>query len=78
MTIPLFKKYPALEKALPWMSIGDYPTPVQKMENLGKAAGYPELWIKRDDKSSTVYGGNKVRKLEFVIADALRKKKKIW
>jgi len=76
MTLPLFQKYPALEKALPWMSIGDYPTPVQKMENLGKAAGYPQLWIKRDDQSSDIYGGNKVRKLEFAIADALRKKKK--
>ena len=76
MTIPLFQKYPALEKALPWMHIGDYPTPVQKMENLGKTVGYPELWIKRDDKSSGIYGGNKVRKLEFAIADMLRKKKK--
>ena len=76
MAIPLFQKYPALEKALPWMSIGDYPTPVQKMENLGKAVGYPGLWIKRDDKSSGIYGGNKVRKLEFAIADALRKKNK--
>ena len=76
MTIPLFRKYPALEKALPWMSIGNYPTPVHKMESLGKAAGYPELWVKRDDKSSSIYGGNKVRKLEFAIADAMRKKKK--
>ncbi|MCX5996253.1 MAG: pyridoxal-phosphate dependent enzyme [Chloroflexi bacterium] len=76
MTLPLFEKYPALEKALPWMSIGDYPTPVQKMENLGREIGYSNLWIKRDDKSSGIYGGNKVRKLEFAIADALRKKKK--
>jgi len=76
MILPLFEKYPTLAKHVPWIPIGDYPTPVQKMENLGKAAGYPELWIKRDDKSSAVYGGNKVRKLEFAIADALRKKKK--
>jgi len=76
MTIPLFETYPALEKSLPWISIGKYPTPVQKLENLGKAVNYSEIWIKRDDKSSDVYGGNKVRKLEFAIADALRKKKK--
>ncbi len=76
MTIPLFETYPALEKSLPWMSLANYPTPVQKLENLGKAVNYSEIWIKRDDKSSEFYGGNKVRKLEFAIADALRKKKK--
>jgi len=76
MTIPLFEAYPALEKRVPWISLGQYPTPVQKLNSLGTAIGYPELWIKRDDKSSDFYGGNKVRKLEFAIADALRKKKK--
>ena len=76
MTLPLFEKYPELAKQVPWMSIGNYPTPVQKLENLGRAAGYNNLWIKRDDQSSDIYGGNKVRKLEFAIADALRKKKK--
>ena len=73
MTLPLFEKYPALTKRLPWMPLGDWPTPVHKLENLGKAVDYPELWIKRDDKSSTVYGGNKVRKLEFMLADARKK-----
>ncbi len=76
MTIPLFESYPALATNLPWMPIGNWPTPVHKLESLGKTIGYPEIWIKRDDKSSDIYGGNKVRKLEFVIADALRKKKK--
>jgi len=76
MTIPLFEAYPALEKRVPWISLGKYPTPVQKLENLGRAIGYPEIWIKRDDQSSDIYGGNKVRKLEFIIPDALRKKKK--
>ena len=76
MTLPLFEKYPALARQVPWMPIGNYPTPVQKLGNLGRAAGYDNLWIKRDDHSSDIYGGNKVRKLEFAIADALRKKKK--
>lgn len=76
MTLPLFNKYPELAKHIPWMPIGNYPTPVQKLENLGRAVAYNNLWIKRDDQSSDIYGGNKVRKLEFVIADALRKKKK--
>jgi D-cysteine desulfhydrase len=76
MTLPLFEKYPELAKHIPWMPIGNYPTPVQKLDNLGKAIGYENVWIKRDDQSSDVYGGNKVRKLEFAIADALRQKKK--
>jgi len=76
MTIPLFEAYPALEKHLPWMLLGNWPTPVRKLSNLGKAIGHENLWIKRDDLSSDIYGGNKVRKLEFIIPDALRKKKK--
>lgn len=70
MTLPLFEKYPALAGRLPWMALANYPTPVQRLENLGKAAGYDNLWIKRDDKSSGLYGGNKVRKLEFMLAEA--------
>ncbi len=66
MTLPLFEKYPALEKHLPWISLANWPTPVHKLENLGNAVGYPNIWIKRDDKSSEFYGGNKVRKLEFI------------
>jgi D-cysteine desulfhydrase len=73
MTIPLFEAYPALEKQLPWMLLGNWPTPVQKLNSLGKAVGHENLWIKRDDLSSDLYGGNKVRKLEFMLADARRK-----
>lgn len=76
MTLPLFEKYPELARHVPWMPIGNYPTPVQKLQKLGEAIGYENIWIKRDDSSSEIYGGNKVRKLEFAIADALRKKKK--
>jgi len=71
--LPLFAKYPALEKRLPWVSLGNWPTPLQKLENLGRTIGYPNVWIKRDDQSSGIYGGNKVRKLEFLLADARKK-----
>ena len=74
MALPLFEKYPALEKRLPWISLGNWPTPVQKLKTLGKTVGYPNIWIKHDDLSSGIYGGNKVRKLEFILADALKKK----
>lgn len=73
MTLPLFEKYPTLAKRLPWISLANYPTPVQKLDNLGREVGYSNLWIKRDDKSSDVYSGNKVRKLEFMLADARKK-----
>jgi D-cysteine desulfhydrase len=51
------------------------PTPVQKLDNLGRAVGCNNIWIKHDDRSSDLYGGNKVRKLEFVLPDAVRKKR---
>jgi D-cysteine desulfhydrase len=51
------------------MRLGDWPTPVARLGRLGPG----DLWIKRDDLSSPIYGGNKVRKLEFILADALRK-----
>ncbi|MBI4768165.1 MAG: pyridoxal-phosphate dependent enzyme [Deltaproteobacteria bacterium] len=70
---PLFEKYAGLKKHVPWMSLAALPTPVAKLDNLGKMVGHHNLWIKRDDKSSDIYGGNKVRKLEFILADALRR-----
>jgi len=50
------------------------PTPLQKMENLSKALGGPDIYIKRDDLTGLAFGGNKSRKLEFIIQDALDKK----
>ena len=47
------------------------PTPLEKMERLSKHLGGPELYIKRDDQTGLATGGNKTRKLEFLVADAL-------
>ena len=49
------------------------PTPVQPMDRLGAALGLPEgrLWVKRDDLTGLGGGGNKVRKLEYLCADAV-------
>ena len=57
------------------MLFGTYPTPVQRVDpavlGQGSAAkGLAELWVKRDDLTGATYGGNKVRKLEYLIADA--------
>jgi D-cysteine desulfhydrase family pyridoxal phosphate-dependent enzyme len=50
-----------------------FPTPLQKMPNLSKALGGPNLFIKRDDMTDLAFGGNKSRKLEFLFADAQKK-----
>ncbi|MGA3084654.1 MAG: pyridoxal-phosphate dependent enzyme [Thermodesulfobacteriota bacterium] len=73
LKLPLFEKYGGLEKHVPWVSLATLPTPVANMNNLGKFIGHDNLWIKCDDRSSDIYGGNKVRKLEFILADALRR-----
>ncbi len=48
------------------------PTPLERMHRLSEALGGPELWIKRDDQTGLATGGNKTRKLELLIAEALR------
>jgi D-cysteine desulfhydrase len=62
---PLFVHYPELIERLPCERLVDGPTPVEAAPGLG-----PGIWVKRDDRTSTIYGGNKVRKLELLLADA--------
>ena len=71
--IPVFKHYPLLREKLPYLSLGEFPTPIEKLERLGKDMRANQLFIKRDDLSGKFYGGNKIRKLEFILGDALRK-----
>jgi 1-aminocyclopropane-1-carboxylate deaminase len=47
------------------------PTPIHRLENFGRELGGPPLWIKRDDLTGLEGGGNKTRKLEYVVGDAL-------
>jgi len=70
--IPLFEQYPRLREKLAHVPLGEFPTPVQKLERLGAGLGISQLYIKRDDLSGKVYGGNKPRKLEFILGSALR------
>jgi 1-aminocyclopropane-1-carboxylate deaminase/D-cysteine desulfhydrase-like pyridoxal-dependent ACC family enzyme len=51
------------------LQLGRFPTPVMAVTALSRPGS--DLWVKRDDKTHDVYGGNKVRKLEFLLADAL-------
>jgi len=70
--IPLFERYPHLAEKLSRLSFGEFPTPVEKLSGLCSRLNRDNLYIKRDDLSSRTYGGNKVRKLEFLLADALK------
>ena len=70
--LALFEQYPQLGEKLPYVSLGEFPTPVQKLQRLGAQLGIRQLYIKRDDLSGRFYGGNKPRKLEFILGDALR------
>lgn len=47
------------------------PTPLQPLERLSREVGGPRIWVKRDDLTGALLSGNKVRKLEFVLAQAL-------
>ncbi len=70
--LPLFRKFPALAAKLPHVPLGLFPTPVEKVDPLGSALGLDRFYMKRDDLSGAVYGGNKVRMLEFLLGGALR------
>jgi D-cysteine desulfhydrase family pyridoxal phosphate-dependent enzyme len=57
-------------KTLPRLRFAHLPTPVEPMPRLAAALGGPALLIKRDDQTGLAMGGNKTRKLEFLVAEA--------
>jgi 1-aminocyclopropane-1-carboxylate deaminase/D-cysteine desulfhydrase-like pyridoxal-dependent ACC family enzyme len=72
-TIPLFNRFSALAETMPCLSIGNFPTQITPLNGLSKKLGRINLFIKHDNISGIVYGGNKVRKLEFLLADAKKR-----
>lgn len=74
--LPLFKQFPTLRDTFPRHALGNLPTPVTPLTMLGTALNTNNLYIKRDDISGEIYGGNKVRKLEFLLGDAEKKQAK--
>ena len=60
--IPLVRRFPALAR-VPRLPLGLFPTPVERL------TGDRPLWVKRDDRTATRYGGNKIRALEFLLGD---------
>lgn len=69
---PLFSRYflTMLPPLPPHLSLAQLPTPLQLMPRLSRELGGPRIWIKRDDLTGTALTGNKIRKLEYLLADA--------
>lgn len=68
----LLRRFPTLVRTLPVVELGQFPTPVDEAAALGSEIGVGSLWVKRDDRSGSLYGGNKVRKLELLFGRARR------
>jgi D-cysteine desulfhydrase len=66
----LFAEYPALARAVPWMPLVHGPTPVERCTAIARWLGRDDVWMKRDDRASPLYGGNKIRRFEHLLADA--------
>ena len=59
----LLRVLPSVAAQVPWVRLGDWPTPVQPLAGTS-------WWVKREDLTATAYGGNKVRTLEVALAEA--------
>jgi L-cysteate sulfo-lyase len=60
--------------ALPRVRFANLPTPLQELPNLSRTLKGPRIFVKRDDMTGLAFGGNKTRKLEYLMPDALRYK----
>ncbi|MEM9521831.1 MAG: D-cysteine desulfhydrase family protein [Actinomycetota bacterium] len=56
---------------VPHVALAHLPTPLERLPRLSEELGGPRLWMKRDDATGLAIGGNKVRKLEYLMADAV-------
>ena len=59
------------ELDFPKTSLGIFPTPLMKLANLSKYIGGAGIFMKRDDRTGLALGGNKTRKLEYLLGAAL-------
>lgn len=70
MTMSLCKDLSIALTRFPRVRLGHFPTPLEPMDRLSEMLGGPRLWVKRDDCTGLSSGGNKTRKLEYLMADA--------
>ncbi len=52
------------------LNFAHLPTPIEELPRLSATLGGPRLMVKRDDQTGLAFGGNKTRKLEFLVAEA--------
>ena len=71
MPRPFDSRFPQLAGSLPRVPLSTLPTALEPTQRLGTVLGAPGLLVKRDDLSGQPYGGNKLRKLEYLLGDAL-------
>lgn len=72
---PLYYTYLHMKfSEFPRANIATLPTPLQFLPNLSKILGGPNIWVKRDDLTGLAFGGNKARKLEYIMGEALSQK----
>lgn len=71
MMRPFDARFPQLAARLPRQQLASLPTALEPAPGLAAALGLPALLVKRDDLSGQPYGGNKIRKLEYLLGDAL-------
>jgi D-cysteine desulfhydrase family pyridoxal phosphate-dependent enzyme len=55
---------------LPRKQLGTFPTPLEPLPHFSAWLGGPRIWVKRDDHTGLAFGGNKTRKLEYLLAEA--------
>lgn len=70
--MPLFEAYPALQR-IPWVQLGDWPTPITEATKFAEQNGLAGWYVKREDLSHAERGGNKLRGLEFLLAQAAQR-----
>jgi len=66
----LFEAFPSLINRIPWIPLAHVPTAVEPCDAVASYLGRTGIFMKREDLISPLYGGNKVRRYEFVFADA--------
>src|SRR4030088_3146733 len=64
---PLFDRL----AVFPRLGLANLPTPLEPMKRLTAHLGGPRLWVKREDATGLGFGGNKLRKLDYVLHEAV-------
>jgi D-cysteine desulfhydrase len=75
LTPRVHARWPELEATLPHVPLGTGASPVRRLTALADGPG-GELWVKDDGAYGALYGGNKVRKLEWILADAIARRRR--